>query len=223
MAYSWVLSSYSPISRNPPGAGKAGPPQKGQIAPLAASSACNDRSAVAAFLSPRPSFRQAVLAGVKFGLGHSVTLLVLGSLILGARLTLTGAFQHIANLAGGALMIVIGASLLLRLFLHGYGHHHLHGHRAPGHGITLASAVLALGGVRSYLVVLPLALEGNITMSVFGMASFGAGVTAAMSLYGLVASSLIRGAGRVGPSIMIAVGAFNEHRCRVDHGRRQTQ
>lgn len=58
-------------------------------------------AAVAAFLGPRPSLRQAIQAGVKFGLGHSVTLLTLGTLVLGTRLTLTGAFQYVANLAGG--------------------------------------------------------------------------------------------------------------------------
>lgn len=163
--------------------------------------------AVAAFLGPRPSFRKAVLAGVKFGLGHSATLVVLGSLVLGTRLTLTGAFEHAANLTGGALMILIGAGLLLRLALSGHGHHHVHESRATGHGLTLASAVLALGGVRSYLVVLPLALEGSVTISVLAMLLFGAGVTVAMTVYGLAAAGLIRGAGRATPSILAVVGA----------------
>lgn len=166
-------------------------------------------AAVAAFLGPRPSFRQALLAGVKFGVGHSATLIALGSLVLGARLTLTGAFEHVANLAGGALMILIGAGLLLRLALHGDGHHHSHEHRAPGHGLTLASAVLALGGVRSYLVVLPLALESNMAMSVLAILLFGAGVTVAMTVYGLAAAGLIRGAGRATPGVLAVVGALS--------------
>lgn len=166
-------------------------------------------AAVAAFLGPRPSFRQALLAGIKFGLGHSATLLILGSLVLGTRLTLTGAFEHVANLAGGALMILIGAGLLLRLALHGDGHHHGHEHHRSGHGLTLASAVLALGGVRSYLVVLPLALEGNIIVGGLAMVSFGVGVMAAMSLYGLAASGVLRASSRAAVVVSGFIGVLS--------------
>lgn len=56
-------------------------------------------------------------------------------------------------------------------------------------------------------MVLPLALEGNITSSVLAMVFLGLGVTAAVGLCGLAASGLTRWAGRSVTSVIAVVGA----------------
>lgn len=154
------------------------------------------------------------LLGVRFGLGHALTLLVAGGGVLLVGWTLSERFERNAELGGAALLILLGTWLLVdlrrgKLHLHAHAHdhgdgnvhEHLHLHVAPAaasddHHPTLALALgglFSLSGVRSILLAVPLLVPHGWHGLVLGALAFGVGVMTTMAAAGAAAAGLLRG------------------------------
>jgi cytochrome c biogenesis protein CcdA len=158
--------------------------------------------------------RHALAACARFGLGHA---LVLGA--LGAASALSGwfvpeAWERAAEIAGGALLVLLGAIALLRalpLVVHRHPHVHSHVENALGdeqyarehehwhlhagdpswhrHGHpAMVGGALALSGVRSLVItVSPLLLAGRSPESALAFVfAFGLGIIVSMMAFGLL-------------------------------------
>jgi hypothetical protein len=147
--------------------------------------------------------RQALVACARFGAGHAV---VLGALAAASALSgwfVPEAWERAAEVAGGALLVALGAFALLQalpLVVHRHPHDHDEGahdhwhlhvgdparHR-HGHPAMVGGA-LALSGVRSLaIVVSPLLLAGRSPEAALAFVfSFGLGVVGTMLAFGLV-------------------------------------
>ena len=94
-----------------------------------------DRDHVAAvthFISLEPDPVKSAWFGFQWALGHAVTVLVLGSLILLLHLKFEPAFERYAEIAVGVTLIALGIWRLL-LLLQERRHAHRHAHRRQEH------------------------------------------------------------------------------------------
>lgn len=150
-------------------------------------------AALATLLWDERSVARTIQKSVHFGLGHAVTLglFTLGAAVLGA--TIPEAFERLAEVLGGLLLIALGA----RVLRHGAGlpphdgapHDPPHRH---GPRVGLAGAAFALSGVRGLLLSLPGLLLASRAWPgvVLFVLAFGLGVTLSMTTFGLVMSYL---------------------------------
>ncbi len=83
--------------------------------------------AVSAMVSGRPAWPVAIGYGLRWGLGHSVAVLVAGVAVLAFGLRIDHRFERVAELGVGAMLIVLGVYALRTV-----GNLHLHG--PPAHG-----------------------------------------------------------------------------------------
>ena len=84
-------------------------------------------AAVSTVLAERPSILASSSVGLWWGIGHTLTLLVVGSIVLISGLRIPDGFELVAESAVGALLIVLGGSLGFRLYRerwHVHRHHH---------------------------------------------------------------------------------------------------
>jgi ABC-type nickel/cobalt efflux system permease component RcnA len=170
-------------------------------------------AAVTAFITRRPSRHAALGFALRWGLGHSATLIVVAMACALFRLAITADIEAAAEAAVGLTLIGVGLWVLaglwrgsLRLEPHAHeGHRHTHLHR-PGHGterhhhaVFWIGALHGLAGSAGLLVIVPIALMESPLGVLAYVITFSFGVTAAMMLYALAAGGLL---GRIadGPS-----------------------
>lgn len=85
-------------------------------------------TAVSAFVAQKPSPRHAALFGIKWSIGHGLSLLVLGTVLFALRLTISdGVAGSLERLVGVALL-VLGLWTLKQLRASFLGHTHQHQH-----------------------------------------------------------------------------------------------
>jgi sulfite exporter TauE/SafE len=167
-------------------------------------------AAVSVFVARRPSSRHALALGARWGLGHSLVIV-----LLGGALALTGA-QLPDRLSGGAervvglTLIVLGLVALWRARrLHGHWHSHggaphwhVHSHAAEtshdhGHGALVGIGMLhGLAGTGALVIALPSTVGGSAGRALLFLGAFGLGTIVAMSLFGAAAGWLVSAAGR---------------------------
>ncbi len=178
--------------------------------------------AVTAFVSRRPTLATAARFGFRWGLGHSLAVLAIGALLLASGLRWSERWDQAAEAAVGLMLIAIGAWSLrsvrnLHMHLpteHGdHAHLHLHGDGAtrhghahpahdggrphahpPGrrHGITLVGMLHGLAGTSAVVALVPVTLVDRVTVGIGYLVAFGAGVTAAMTLFAAITAVAIR-------------------------------
>jgi high-affinity nickel-transport protein len=167
-------------------------------------------TAVSTLVTEAPNARRGMVLGAIWGVGHTISLVVIGSLLLvtGAVLPVRAAASF--ELAVAAMLVLLGVRSLVRALREGrdglaHRHHHgglAHFHPAPGvhlhvAGKTLAWRPLAVGLVHG------LAGSGAITALVFAglpttatrityIALFGIGSIAGMSIASGVAGASLR-------------------------------
>ncbi len=163
-------------------------------------------AAVTAFIARRPSRHAAVGFALRWGLGHSATLFLVGMACILLRLTVTADLETAAEAAVGVTLIGVGVwvlcglwrgTLLLEPHAHPEGHHtHLH---TPGHGtrrhhhaVFWIGALHGLAGTAGFLVLVPIALTQTPLGVLSYIAAFSIGVTAAMMLYALAAGGVLQ-------------------------------
>jgi ABC-type nickel/cobalt efflux system permease component RcnA len=178
-------------------------------------------AAVASLATRSRSWREAALLGAAWGLGHTLTLLLVGGtgLLLGRRLPASAAWW--LELAVGLMLLGLGADVVRRarrqrLHVHVHDHddgtRHWHAHRhspEPGadahehaHGVLPARAV-AVGLVHGMagsaaLLLLTLETTGSVGLGLAYIALFGLGSVIGMALLSLVVTLPLRaGANRL--------------------------
>jgi hypothetical protein len=158
------------------------------------------------------NFRRLTFFSVRFAGGHALVIGCAALLAHFGRMALPPAWERRFDLAAATLLLITGLALLAGLlsrrvalhahehFHHGLGshrHYHAHlGHPAEhGHGHGKLAFVLgglfALGGARSLILFVPVALASTFAVSLLRIAAFTAGIAAAMCAYGVLAAGVL--------------------------------
>ena len=162
-------------------------------------------AAVSVFVSRRPSWRNALGLGARWGMGHSLTVVLLGGVLALSGLQMPARFQSLAERAVGAVLIVLGIFAISRAIkLHGHWHKHhgdrhwhLHSHRTSeghehDHGALMGIGMLhGLAGTGALVVALPVAIGGSRTGALIFLLAFGLGTILSMSLFSAAAGWLL--------------------------------
>ncbi len=182
-----------------------------------------DRDHVAAvthFISLEPDPLKSAWFGFRWALGHAVTVLGLGSLILLLHLKFQPAFERYAELAVGATLIGLGIWRLL-LLLQERRHTHPHTHRAKAHSHphshvpgqahvhrfapTLVGMVHGASGTAELFVLIPITFISTTWLAYLYIGLFSLGCALTMSAYGYVAGRFYRRASDTGQRIYRAL------------------
>lgn len=109
-------------------------------------------AAVSTVLAQRPSFRAAGMIGFSWGLGHTAILLLVGAVVLVCRVPVPAPMALAAEFGVGAMLVLLGGLLGLRLVrerwhVHRHEHDetphlHLHSHAlTDDHGHTIGGMI----------------------------------------------------------------------------------
>jgi ABC-type nickel/cobalt efflux system permease component RcnA len=96
-------------------------------------------TAVSAFVAQRPAPRVAFWFGIKWAVGHGLSLLLLGSLLYGFKLTLSSSLADSLEHLVGVALLVLGIWTLFQLRPGALKHTHDH-HHAPRESVTISNA-----------------------------------------------------------------------------------
>jgi hypothetical protein len=179
--------------------------------------------AVSAFIGNRPKLGSAVSFGVRWGLGHSLVVLVVGGALVALGVTLPERVTGWAELGVGLMLVGLGIWALRasrRLHLHAPhdhgGHAHLHAHppahhphdhahhdpdRRHRHLSTLVGAIHGLAGTAPVVALVPVTLMSSRWSAVGYLAAFGVGTILAMGLFSILAAAA---AGKAASSVRTA-------------------
>jgi hypothetical protein len=164
---------------------------------------------------------RAVRLALVWGAGHMLPLLAVAAVGLGLGIVLPPWATVAIERSVGVLLLLLGAMTLLGLrsrgihiHAHTHGgvpHVHFHAHpREPtshhhAHAAVLTGAVHGLAGSGASLALIPLgAVHGSSEVLLF-VATFGASVAAAMSVYAFCLGRLSAALGDRGPMTLLAV------------------
>jgi len=165
-------------------------------------------AAVSTVLAERPSLLASGAVGLSWGIGHTFTLLLVGSIVLISGLHIPDEFELIAESGVGILLIVLGASLALKLYrerwhVHrhrhdGAPHVHLHSHQRQhdhGHRHWMAESIrpLCIGMVHGLagsaaLMLMILSNTKELGTGILSIFVFGLGSIIGMMVIGLTIS-----------------------------------
>lgn len=178
--------------------------------------------AVSAYVSTRPSLGAAARFGLRWALGHSLTVVVAGAVLLILDLRWSERFDIWAERGVGVMLVAVGAWALWSLrSLHYHGppdhgdhahlhvhprarHPHEHGHTALGgqrhhhpRGIGLVGMLHGLAGTTGVLALVPIGLMESRLAGLAYLLLFCAGVVAGMVMFAMVVAwALTQAAGR---------------------------
>ena len=177
-------------------------------------------TAVTHFISLEPDPVKSAWFGCRWALGHAVTVLVLGSVILALNIRFDPAFERYAELAVGLTLVILGVWRLALLAQEG-GHTHRHAHRRTQHvhahshrpgrehvhrfAPTLVGIVHGAAGTAELFVLIPVTLISTTWLAYTYIGLFSLGCAATMSLYGYVAGRFYRRAAQTGLRIYRAL------------------
>lgn len=165
-------------------------------------------AAVSTVLAERPSVRASGLVGFWWGVGHTLTLMLVGAVVLVSGIHIPEQFALVAESGVGLLLVVLGGTLALKLFrerwhLHshvhdGEPHVHLHSHQrredhAHPHWARQSIRPLLIGmahGVAgsAALMLVIVSNTSGIGQGLLYIAVFGLGSIGGMLMIGLTLS-----------------------------------
>ncbi|MDP3090672.1 MAG: hypothetical protein Q8N04_08345 [Nitrospira sp.] len=165
-------------------------------------------AAVSTVLAERPSVRASGLVGLWWGVGHTLTLMLVGAVVLVSGVHIPEPVALLAESGVGLLLVVLGGTLALKLFrerwhLHrhvhdGEPHVHLHSHRrredhAHPHWARQSLRPLLIGmahGVAgsAALMLVIVSNTSGIGQGLLYIAVFGLGSIGGMLMIGLTLS-----------------------------------
>ena len=178
-----------------------------------------DRDHVAAvthFISLEPDPVKSAWFGFRWALGHAVTVLALGSLILILHLKFEPAFERYAELAVGVTLIALGIWRLALLWQERrHTHRHVHQHTEHTHphshepgrshvhtfAPTLVGMVHGASGTAEVFVLLPITLIATTWLAYLYIGLFSLGCASTMSMYGYIVGRFYRRANAAGQRI----------------------
>ncbi len=178
-------------------------------------------AAVASLATNSRGLRQSVRLGAAWGLGHGLTLLVVGGLLLASGKALPQGAAHWLEAVVGVMLIGLGADVLRRLIRervhfhnHRHGrliHFHAHSHagevvhatspHAHAHGVRLSARALIVGLVHglagsALLTLLTAQAVDNLWQGLAYIVLFGIGSIVGMALLSCAISVPLRLAAR---------------------------
>jgi hypothetical protein len=157
------------------------------------------------------NFRRITFFSVRFAGGHALVMAAAALAAHFGRTALPLSWERRFDLTAAGVLLLTGVVLLLALatgkisihahehahaggrheHLHAHFHHQAeHGHRHGKLAFALGG-LFALGGARSLLVIVPVALAATATVSLLRITAFTVGIAASMMAYGLAAGSLL--------------------------------
>ena len=145
--------------------------------------------AVSAFVSRRPAVGAAARFGARWGLGHSVAVLAAGGVLLALGVRWPARWDAAGEAVVGAMLVGLGAWALVsarRMRRHDHAHAHDH------HGITVVGFLHGLAGTSAAVALVPVTMLDGTSAGIGYLAAFGLGVTAAMTLFAMVAAVAVR-------------------------------
>lgn len=162
-------------------------------------------AAVTTFVSRRPRAREAIGFGLRWGLGHSAAIVVVGGILVALGVRIPEGVARGLEFGVGGLLLGLGLWLLWSV-LHERahraagdgGHGHDHAHRG---GSTWVGVAHGLAGTAPLIAVLPVAMIHSPWLAGAYLLLFGVGTTLAMGLYALVAGVVFAGAGDRAPAL----------------------
>lgn len=156
--------------------------------------------AVSTLIADQPNARRATLLGAVWGIGHSISLLLVGGVLLLLRLELPATVEMTFELVVATMLIVLGTLSIVRALrlgregehrAHAHGHVH-HAHAAPADHVhvgawSLAKRPLLIGLVHGLagsgaLVALAMANMPSLSSGLVYMLFFGVGSVMGMAL-----------------------------------------
>lgn len=158
-------------------------------------------TAVTHFISLEPQGRRGGWFGFKWGVGHGLTLLLLGTMMIAFQLRLSPQFQRGAEVVVGATLILLALWRLKLLWderRHVHVHQHqrssaIHGHRhshlvAVGHVHPYAPTVVGMvhgaAGTLAVFVLIPVSFMTSVWLAYAYMLVFSLGCILSMAGYG---------------------------------------
>jgi cytochrome c biogenesis protein CcdA len=166
-------------------------------------------AAVSVFASQRPSWQRALGLGARWGIGHSLTIVLLGSgLVWSGAHVPAGWNSSIERLVGVALVLVGCASVWRAARSPRRWHEHdgvRHAHPPSVRGVRHDRdhrALIGIGmlhgvaGTGALVIAIPLAAAGSPARSMVFLASFGIGTIVAMSVFAAAAGAVFGRAAR---------------------------
>ncbi|MEE8401722.1 MAG: sulfite exporter TauE/SafE family protein [Candidatus Hydrothermarchaeaceae archaeon] len=147
--------------------------------------------AVSAIVSENRDFSKSSLLGVFWGLGHAITLLFVGLLLLIFKISIPKKIVLSMELFIGVVLVLLGFSVLSKIHMHrhthsGAKHRHLHSHNPQNsHGHVHKSFVVGmihgLAGSGALLLIV-LSTMDTVTQGIFYILIFGLGSLLGMLL-----------------------------------------
>lgn len=152
-------------------------------------------------------FRRVVFFALRFAAGHAVVIAIAGLLGRFGRQLLSPAWESGFEIGGGTLLVLTGLLLLFGLLTgkvsvhehhhihHGDDHSHYHVHLANQHAhpvrhkhthgvfAVVLGGLFAMGGVRSVILVVPMALAGSNFEALLRVGVFALGIVLSMVGY----------------------------------------
>jgi ABC-type nickel/cobalt efflux system permease component RcnA len=191
-------------------------------------------AAVTTIAGGRGGLRQSALVGLAWGLGHALSLAIVGGTLLALRVEMPGRVSRLFELAVALMLIGLGAAALAGLLRHrlhvhehehdGAVHAHLHFHAAPHgegshhrhpHPLRRALRPFLVGGLHGLagtgaLVLLVMTTLPTVLLGLVYLGVFGAGSVAGMVLVSLAIGAPLaiasRRAGRLYGLLRAAAG-----------------
>jgi len=168
-------------------------------------------AAVTTFVSRRPRPLQAVGFGVRWGVGHSASILVVGVALVALNVRVPAGLTRGLEFGVGGMLLALGLWLLWSV-LHERAHRlaashpsasdaaagHSHGHR---HGTLWVGMAHGLAGTAPLVALLPAAAARSGWMAAGYLLFFGVGTTLAMGLYAIAAGLVFDRAGTRAPAL----------------------
>jgi hypothetical protein len=196
-------------------------------------------AAVATLINGQSSLAQTLRQGVAWGIGHAVTLMLIGGIVLLLGKAIPPKFSQGLEFAVGVMLILLGADVLRRLIrnrvhFHGHSHpgavHHIHAHshagelshrppdhQSPGHH-RLPVRALAVGMLHGMagsaaLILLSLQAAQSIQTGLLYIGLFAVGSIVGMAALSVAIAVPMRlSLNRLGPlhnGMIAAVGGFS--------------
>ena len=167
-------------------------------------------AAVTTFVSRRPRPLEAVGFGVRWGVGHSASILLVGVALVALNLRVPAGLTRGLEFGVGGMLLALGLWLLWSV-LHERAHRlaadpaspesrvgHAHGHR---HGTLWVGMAHGLAGTAPLVALLPAATSRSGWTAAAYLLFFGVGTTLAMGLYATAAGLVFDRAGARAPAL----------------------
>jgi nickel/cobalt transporter (NicO) family protein len=160
-------------------------------------------AAVTTFVSRRPRARDAMRFGLRWGLGHSGAILLVGLALIAAGVRIPQSVAAGLEFGVGTLLLGLGLWLLWGM-IHGRAHslaRHADKPHSHDRGSIWVGVAHGISGTAALLTLLPVTMIASPWAAAGYLVLFGVGTTAAMALYAAVAGVVFQQAGQRSPAV----------------------